>query len=138
MKAKTITAKIRDAVQVCLMVEGDEVKRYKNIELPGEIKELEIRDFGFQITQDGKIDFNLHFEQGVLPKEFPTARAKVTRAEKAAMKVQLPEVIAESAPEPEAAQVTEEPAPEDGKATDAPAADKKAKPARKSRFSKIA
>ena len=104
MKAKTITAKIRDAVQVCLMVEGDEVKRSKNIELPGEIKELEIRDFGFQITHDGKIDFNLHFEPGVLPKEFPAARAKVTRAEKAAAKVQMPEAITETTPEPEVVQ----------------------------------
>ena len=34
MKTGKITAKLRDAVPVCLMVEGEEVKRYKNIELP--------------------------------------------------------------------------------------------------------
>lgn len=34
MKTGRITAKLRDAVPVCLMVEGREVKRYKNIELP--------------------------------------------------------------------------------------------------------
>ena len=34
MKTGRITAKLRDTVPVCLMVEGKEVKRYKNIELP--------------------------------------------------------------------------------------------------------
>ena len=34
MKTGKITAKLRDAVPVCLMVNGEEVKRYKNIELP--------------------------------------------------------------------------------------------------------
>lgn len=33
MKTGKITAKLRDAVPVCLMVNGEEVKRYKNIEL---------------------------------------------------------------------------------------------------------
>lgn len=39
MKTGKITAKLRDAVPVCLMVEGKEVKRYKNIGLPDSIKE---------------------------------------------------------------------------------------------------
>ena len=39
MKTGRITAKLRDAVPVCLMVEGKEVKRYKNIGLPDSIKE---------------------------------------------------------------------------------------------------
>ena len=34
MKTGKITAKLRDAVPVCLMAEGAEVMRYKNIELP--------------------------------------------------------------------------------------------------------
>ena len=38
MKTGKITAKPRDAVPVCLMVNGKEVKRYKNIELPDELK----------------------------------------------------------------------------------------------------
>ena len=45
MKTGRITAKLRDAVPVCLMVEGKEVKRYKNIELPDSIKEVELLDF---------------------------------------------------------------------------------------------
>ena len=42
---RKITAKLRDAVPVCLMVNGEEVKRYKNIELPDEPKEVEMTDF---------------------------------------------------------------------------------------------
>ena len=41
MKTGKITAKLRDAVPVCLMVNGEEVKRYKNIELPDELKAVE-------------------------------------------------------------------------------------------------
>ena len=40
MKTGKITAKLRDAVPVCLMVNGEEVKRYKNIELPDMLKEV--------------------------------------------------------------------------------------------------
>lgn len=86
MKTGKITAKLRDAVPVCLMVGGKEVKRYKNIELPDAIKELEMVDFHFNIPQDGKITFEIQYADGVLPEVFPAARAKMTRAEKAAMK----------------------------------------------------
>lgn len=86
MKTGKITAKLRDAVPVCLIVSGKEVKRYKNIELPDAIKELEMVDFHFNIPQDGKITFEIQYADGVLPKVFPAARAKMTRAEKAAMK----------------------------------------------------
>ena len=86
MKTGQITAKLRDAVQVCLMVEGNEVKRYKNIELPDAIKEIELIDFHFHIAQDSKITFQIHYAPGVLPKVFPDARPKVTRAEKATAK----------------------------------------------------
>ena len=41
MKTGKITAKLRDAVPVCLMVNGKEVKRYKNIELPDELRSEE-------------------------------------------------------------------------------------------------
>ena len=84
MKTGQITAKLRDAVQVCLMIEGNEVKRYKNIELPDIIKEIELTDFHFHIAQDSKITFQIHYAPGVLPEVFPEARPKVTRAEKAA------------------------------------------------------
>lgn len=86
MKTGKITAKLRDAVPVCLMVEGKEVKRYKNIELPDMLKEVEMKDFHFNVPTDGKITFEIHYEPGVLPEVFPEARGKVTRAEKAAAK----------------------------------------------------
>ena len=86
MKTGQITAKLRDAVPVCLMVEDNEIKRYKNIELPDAIKEIELSDFHFHIAQDGKITFQIHYAPGVLPEVFPASRPKVTRAEKAAAK----------------------------------------------------
>ena len=86
MKTGKITAKLRDAVPVCLMVDGNEVMRYKNIELPDAIKEIEMKDFHFYIPTDGKITFQIHYENGVLPATFPALRAKMTRAEKAAAK----------------------------------------------------
>ena len=88
MKTGRITAKLRDAVPVCLMVEGKEVKRYKNIDLPDSIKKVELLDFHFNVPADGKITFEIHYASGVLPKTFPEPRAKVTRAEKAAAKAQ--------------------------------------------------
>lgn len=77
MKTGRITAKLRDAVPVCLMVEGKEVKRYKNIELPDSIKEVELLDFHFNVPSDGKITFEIHYASGVLPETFPEPRAKV-------------------------------------------------------------
>ena len=59
MKTGRITAKLRDVVPVCLMVEGKEVKRYKNIELPDSIKEVELLDFHFNVPADGKITFEI-------------------------------------------------------------------------------
>lgn len=86
MKTGKITAKLRDAVPVCLMVEGKEVKRYKNIDLPDTLKEAEMLDFHFNVPADGKITFEISYAPGVLPEVFPEARAKMTRAEKAAVK----------------------------------------------------
>lgn len=86
MKTGRITAKLRDAVPVCLMVEGKEVKRYKNIDLPDMLKEVEMLDFHFNVPEDGKITFEISYAQGVLPEVFPEPRAKMTRAEKAAAK----------------------------------------------------
>ena len=45
MECGKLTAKLRDAVPVCLMVNDHEVKRYKNIEIPEEIKHLEYCGF---------------------------------------------------------------------------------------------
>ena len=83
MKAKRITAKIRDMVPVCLMVGDAEVKRYNNIQLPDAIKELEITGFHFDLSPiDGKITFQLFFEPGVLPEVFPAEKPRVLRKEK--------------------------------------------------------
>ena len=84
MNAGKITAKLRDAVPVCLMVNGEEVMRYKNIELPDAIKEMEMLDFHFNVPLDGKITFEIHFEERVLPETFPAARAIRRRATKPA------------------------------------------------------
>ena len=100
MKTGRITAKLRDAVPVCLMVEGKEVKRYKNIELPDSIKEVELLDFHFNVPADGKITFEIHYASGVLPETFPEPRAKVTRAEKAAAKAQKKAAQEEAADTP--------------------------------------
>lgn len=86
MKTGKITAKLRDAVPVCLMVEGKEVKRYKNIDLPDMLKEVEMLDFHFNVPEDGKITFEINYAPGILPEVFPEPRAKMTRAEKAAVK----------------------------------------------------
>lgn len=65
MNTGKITAKLRDAVPVCLMVEGEEVIRYKNIELPDALKEIEMREFHFNIHTDVKITFKIHYEQDI-------------------------------------------------------------------------
>ena len=62
---------------------GEEVKRYKNIELPNMLKEVEMTDFHFNVHMDGKITFEIHYEEGALPEVFPEARTRVSRAAKA-------------------------------------------------------
>ena len=86
MNAGKITAKLRDAVPVRFMVDDAEVIQYKNIDIPDALKELEITGFQFDVPEDGKISFQLFFAAGVLPEEFPEARAKMTREEKRAAK----------------------------------------------------
>ena len=121
MKTGKITAKLRDAVPVCLMVNGEEVKRYKNIELPDELKEVEMTDFHFNVHMDGKITFEIHYEEGALPEVFPEARTRVSRAAKAAAKAaaqESTEVMAVEATEPEERSQTEEiPAEDSGEPT---------------------
>jgi len=86
MKAAKITVKIRDAVPVCIYCQGEEVERYRNIELPDEIKALEIKDFHFDIDTTSWISFHLHFEPGILPEELPEPRPQLTREQKRAAK----------------------------------------------------
>ena len=116
MKTGKITAKLRDAVPVCLMVNGEEVKRYKNIELPDMLKEVEMTDFHFNVHMDGKITFEIHYEDGALPEIFPEARTRVSRAAKAAAKA-----AAQESAEVTAVEATEqkiEAAPEERPQTD--------------------
>jgi len=86
MKAGQITAKLRDAVSVHFFEDGEDRIQYRNIDIPDSLKTLEIMDFGFDISAEGKITFRLHFENDTLPAEFPPIREKMTRAEIAAAK----------------------------------------------------
>jgi len=97
MKAAKITAKLRDAVPVCLYAEGNEQGRYRNIELPDEIKALEIQDFGFNIDAAGWISFRLYFEPGILPEELPEPKPPVTRDQKRAAKTAQAEAVVDTA-----------------------------------------
>jgi len=99
---------LRDAVPVCLMVEGKEVKRYKNIELPDMLKEVEMSDFHFNVHMDGKITFEIHYEPGVLPEVFPEARTRVTRTARAAAKAEREASPINEAPETPAVIPTKE------------------------------
>ena len=39
----------------CFLVEGKEIKRYKNIEIPDELKKLEYQDFKLDVPLNGAI-----------------------------------------------------------------------------------
>ena len=82
MECGKLTAKLRDAVPVCFIENGKEVKRFKNIEIPDEIKKLPIQDFEFSVPVTGAITFKIMFEEGVLPKNWPEARTRKTRKAK--------------------------------------------------------
>lgn len=74
-----LTAKLRDAVPVCFIENGKEIKRFKNIEIPDEIKALPFKDFKFDVPMTGAITFKIIFEAGVLPTEWPQARERKSR-----------------------------------------------------------
>ena len=84
MECGKLTAKLRDAVPVCFIVNGMEVKRLKNIEIPDEIKKLPFTAFKFDVPQNGAITFKIMFEAGVLPDEWPEPRQRKQRGSKAA------------------------------------------------------
>ena len=90
MECGKLTAKLRDAVPVCFIENGKEVKRFKNIEIPDEIKKLPYQDFEFSVPVTGAITFKIMFEEGILPKVWPEARMRKTR-----------KAISEEAPMPE-------------------------------------
>lgn len=82
MEMGKLTAKLRDAVPVCLLVEGKEIKRYRNIDIPDELKILEYQDFIFDVSLNGTITFKIMFEPGVLPEVFPQLRERRKRVPK--------------------------------------------------------
>lgn len=83
MECGKLTAKLRDAVPVCFMVNDHEVKRYKNIEIPEEIKHLEYCGFQFCVPEDGgAITFKIWFNEGTLPEIWPATRERQHRAVK--------------------------------------------------------
>ncbi len=83
MECGKLTAKLRDAVPVCFMVNDREIKRYKNIEIPAEIKHLEYYGFRFDVPEDGgAITFKIWFNEGILPEIWPAERERQHRAVK--------------------------------------------------------
>lgn len=83
MKCGKLTAKLRDAVPVCFIEEGKEIKRVKNIEIPDAIKELEYKEFKFDVPMSGSITFKIYFEPGTLPGIWPEPRQRKSRTPKA-------------------------------------------------------
>ena len=69
------------------MVDGKEVKRYKNIEIPDEIKRLPFIDYKLDVPTSGALTFKIHFAPGVLPEVWPEARQRQSRRNP----IQLPE-----------------------------------------------
>jgi hypothetical protein len=76
MKAGQITAKLRDAVPVCFFENGEEKAQYRNIDIPDNLKDLDIMDFQFNVAPGEKITFRLFFEEDVLPEVFPPSVRK--------------------------------------------------------------
>lgn len=116
MECGKLTAKLRDAVPVCFIENGKEVKRFKNIEIPDEIKQLPFVDFKFDVPASGAITFKIMFEEGVLPTEWPEPRQRKSRGTKLADIPQEAETAVQELVEGEAqpidesdAKVTQEP-----------------------------
>ena len=99
MKCGKLTAKLRDAVPVCFIEEGKEIKRVKNIEIPDAIKELEYKGFKFDVPMSGAITFKFYFEPGTLPETWPEPRQRKTRAKKDEIAAPVSEDTAQDAPE---------------------------------------
>ena len=99
MKCGKLTAKLRDAVQVRFYENGREIRRYKNIEIPDVIKELEFHDFRFDVPESGAITFKIFFAPGTLPETWPEARQRKSRTPKAADPEPMPADSAQDTPE---------------------------------------
>ena len=79
MECGKLTARLRDAVPVCFIENGREFKRFKNIEIPDEIKKLPYQEFEFSVPVTGAITFKIMFEEDILPKVWPEARTRKSR-----------------------------------------------------------
>ena len=99
MECGKLTAKLRDAVPVCFIENGKEIKRFKNIEIPDEIKKLPYQDFEFSVPVTGAITFKIMFEPGTLPEAWPEPRQRKSRTPKAADPEPMPEEPAQDAVE---------------------------------------
>ena len=103
MEMGKLTAKLRDAVPVCFLVEGKEIKRYKNIEIPDDLKKLEYQDFKFDVPVVGAITFKITFAAGVLPDPLPGTRARKSRKPVLGAHADLPQgtavALADAVPE---------------------------------------
>ena len=53
----------------------------------------------FNVHMDGKITFEIHYEEGVLPEVFPEARTRVSRAARAVAKTTMPQPAEDEAAE---------------------------------------
>ncbi|MBR3237901.1 MAG: hypothetical protein IKF99_05635 [Oscillospiraceae bacterium] len=85
---------------------GREIKRYKNIEIPDAIKELEFTGFKFDVPKSGPITFKIYFKPGTLPETWPDARQRKTRTPKAADPEPMAEEPAQNAIEAEETALT--------------------------------
>ena len=115
MECGKLTAKLRDAVPVCFIEEGKEIKRVKNIEIPDAIKELEYKEFKFDVPMSGAITFKIYFEPGTLPETWPEPRQRKTRAKKDEIAAPAGEDAAQDAPE--MTQEAADPQPEESRRT---------------------
>ena len=127
MKCGKLTAKLRDAVPVCFIEEGKEIKRVKNIEIPDAIKELEYKEFKFDVPMSGAITFKIYFEPGTLPETWPEPRQRKTRAKKDEIAAPAGEDAAQEVPE--MAQEAADPQPEEFPQDEVEAADEPAEAA---------
>ena len=80
MECGKLTAKLRDAVPVCFIENGKEIRRFKNIEIPDEIKKLPYKAFEFSVPETGAITFKIYFDEGVLPEHWPEPRTRKHRS----------------------------------------------------------
>lgn len=93
MECGKLTAKLRDAVPVCLMVNGREIGRYRNIEIPDSIKKLPFTDFKFDVPVVGAITFKITFAAGVLPDPMPEPRGRNSRKSVTEEPADVPQAI---------------------------------------------